>query len=56
MGPIGTMELVIILFIIILIFGATRLPQIFGGVGKGIKEFKQAVRDDDTKPGDRPKI
>lgn len=56
MGPIGITELIIILFIIILIFGATRLPQIFGGVGKGIKEFKQAVRDDDNKPGDRPKV
>ena len=35
MGPIGIWELLIILFIIILIFGATRLPQIGGGIGKG---------------------
>ena len=53
MGPIGTMELLIILFIIVLLFGASRLPQIFGGVGKGIKEFKSAMRDEETKPGDR---
>ena len=53
MGPIGTMELLIILFIIVLLFGASRLPQIFGGVGKGIKEFKTAMRDEETKPGDR---
>ena len=33
--------------------GASRLPQIFGGVGKGIKEFKSAMRDEETKPGDR---
>jgi sec-independent protein translocase protein TatA len=53
MGPIGTMELLIILFIIVLLFGASRLPQIFGGVGKGIKEFKTAMRDEENKPGDR---
>ena len=53
MGPLGTMELLIILFIIVLLFGASRLPQIFGGVGKGIKEFKSAMRDEETKPGDR---
>lgn len=53
MGPIGIWELLIILFIIILIFGANRLPQIFGGVGKGIKEFKSAIKDEDAKPGDR---
>lgn len=48
MGPIGTMELVIILFIIILIFGATRLPQIGGGIGKGIKNFKDAMKNGDS--------
>lgn len=48
MGPIGVWELLIILFIIILIFGASRLPQIFGGVGKGIKEFKHAMKDEDA--------
>ncbi|HUF22651.1 MAG TPA: twin-arginine translocase TatA/TatE family subunit [Vicinamibacterales bacterium] len=50
MGPLGVWELLIILFIIILIFGASRLPQIFGGVGKGIKEFKHAMKDEDTPP------
>jgi sec-independent protein translocase protein TatA len=45
MGPIGLPELIIILFIIILIFGASRLPDIAGGIGRGIKNFKEAVRD-----------
>lgn len=49
MGPIGIWELLIILFIIVLIFGASRLPQVFGGVGKGIKEFKSAMREEDDK-------
>ena len=40
LGPIGIPELVIILFIIVLIFGATRLPEIGRGIGKGIRNFK----------------
>jgi sec-independent protein translocase protein TatA len=55
MGPIGIWELLIILFIIILIFGASRLPQIGGGIGKGIRNFKDAMKDatSDTPPKDR---
>jgi len=45
MGPIGIWELLIILFIIVLLFGASRLPQIGGGIGKGIRNFKDAMRD-----------
>lgn len=48
MGPIGIWELLIILFIIILIFGATRLPQIGGGLGKGIKNFKDSMRESEN--------
>ena len=43
---LGVPELIIILFIIILIFGANRLPDIGRGIGKGIKNFKEAGRDD----------
>ncbi len=49
MGPIGIWELLIILFIIVLIFGATRLPQIGGGIGKGIRNFKDAMKDEDKR-------
>jgi sec-independent protein translocase protein TatA len=44
-GRVGIPELVIILFIIILIFGANRLPEIGRGIGKGIRNFKEATRD-----------
>ena len=50
-GRVGLPEMLIILFIIILIFGASRLPEIGRGIGKGIKNFKEAtkqgVREDD---------
>ncbi len=42
LGPVGIPELIIILFIIILVFGATRLPEIGRGIGKGIRNFKEA--------------
>jgi sec-independent protein translocase protein TatA len=45
MGRLGIPELLIILTIIILIFGANRLPEIGRGIGKGIKNFKSATKD-----------
>jgi sec-independent protein translocase protein TatA len=45
LGRVGLPELIIILFIIILVFGASRLPDIGRGIGKGIRNFKEATRD-----------
>jgi sec-independent protein translocase protein TatA len=42
---LGFPELIVILFIIILIFGANRLPDIGRGIGKGIRNFKDATKD-----------
>jgi len=44
-GRLGIPELVIILAIIILIFGANRLPEIGRGIGRGIKNFKESTRE-----------
>jgi sec-independent protein translocase protein TatA len=44
-GRLGIPELLIILTIIILIFGANRLPEIGRGIGKGIKNFKNATKE-----------
>lgn len=45
MGSLGLPELIIILIIIILIFGANRLPEIGRGIGRGIRNFKDATRE-----------
>jgi sec-independent protein translocase protein TatA len=45
MGSLGFPEILVILFIIILIFGANRLPEIGRGIGKGIRNFKEATRE-----------
>jgi sec-independent protein translocase protein TatA len=53
MGRIGLPEMLIILAIIILIFGANRLPEIGRGIGRGIKNFKEATREgnkDESQP------
>ena len=46
---LGIPELLVILAIIVLIFGATRLPELGKGLGKGIKNFKEATRGDGDK-------
>jgi len=45
LGKIGIPELIIILMIIILIFGANRLPEIGRGIGKGIRNFKDSTKE-----------
>jgi sec-independent protein translocase protein TatA len=44
----GPGELVLILLIVLVVFGAKRIPEIMGGIGKGIKSFKQAMNSEDT--------
>jgi len=47
-GGIGPTELIIVLFIILIIFGAGKLPEIGGALGKGIKNFKKASKEPDA--------
>lgn len=45
MFGLGASELVIILVIVVIIFGASRLPQLGKGLGEGIRNFKNSVRE-----------
>lgn len=42
---LGPWELLVIALIVLLLFGAKRLPEIAQGMGKGIREFKKAMKD-----------
>ncbi len=62
MFGLGPWELLLIFLAVLLLFGAKRLPEIAQGMGKGIKEFKKAMKDtsdeikgslDDDKPEEK---
>lgn len=53
MGRFGLPEILIILVIVILIFGANRLPELGRGIGKGIRNFKDATKNDDKDDDDK---
>jgi len=42
-GSFGTTEILLIVFVIILLFGAKRIPELFRGMGQGVREFKDAT-------------
>ena len=50
MGPFGVSELLIILLIVIIIFGASKLPQLGRGLGEGITNFKKGLKSGDDAP------
>lgn len=45
MGSIGTPEILLIFLVVLLVFGAKRIPEIARGLGHGIREFKDATKD-----------
>ena len=50
MPSLGTAELLIILLIVIAVFGAGKLANLGGALGKGVKDFKSAMQDPNAKP------
>jgi sec-independent protein translocase protein TatA len=58
LGSIGPTELLLILLIVILIFGARKLPELGKSLGEGIKNFKKAVssgKSEENRPDNNPK-
>lgn len=44
-GNLGTGEIILILLVILILFGAKKIPELAQGLGKGIREFKKAMRE-----------
>ncbi|MEY2399054.1 MAG: sec-independent protein translocase protein TatA [Actinomycetota bacterium] len=58
MFGLGTTELIIVLVVVMLVFGSSRLPKLARSLGQAQKEFKEGIKeghqeDDDKKPSDR---
>ncbi len=53
MPRIGPMELLLILGIVIVLFGSTKIPQLGRGVGEAIRNFKRGLKGDDESDADR---
>jgi len=47
MGMPGGWELILVVGIVILLFGGKKIPELAKGLGKGIKDFKKAIKEDD---------
>ncbi len=48
MGAIGPWQIAIIVILVILLFGAKKIPELMRGAGRGVKEFKDAINKDYT--------
>lgn len=52
---IGTREIILIVLVVILLFGAKKIPELMKGLGSGIKEFKDATKEEEKKATDNNK-
>ena len=46
LGEFGPMQIILVLAVILLLFGGKKIPELMKGLGSGIKEFKNAAKDD----------
>jgi sec-independent protein translocase protein TatA len=53
MFGLGTQELIIILVLVLIIFGAGKLPQVGSALGKGLRNFKSGMKDDEDEKSDK---
>ncbi len=54
-GFVGPWQIVLIVAVALLMFGGKKIPELMGGIGKGMKEFKKAIKEEDTITSDAPK-
>jgi sec-independent protein translocase protein TatA len=47
MGKLGPTEIILILAVVLLLFGGKKIPELMSGIGKGVKSFKDGMKDED---------
>ena len=47
LGIIGPPQIIIILIVVLLLFGGKKIPELMRGLGKGVKEFKEATKNEE---------
>jgi sec-independent protein translocase protein TatA len=52
----GGLELFVVLAIVFLLFGGKKIPELMKGLGSGIKNFKQAMKEDEELPSQQPQV
>jgi sec-independent protein translocase protein TatA len=53
LGMVGPYQVVIVVVLILLLFGGKKIPELMRGLGSGIKEFKDATKDDSTETSEK---
>lgn len=55
LGVMGWPQILLILGIVLLLFGGKKIPELMKGLGKGVKEFKDATKGEEEKPAEEKK-
>ena len=55
LGMIGAPQIILIIAVVLLLFGGRKIPEIMKGLGSGIKEFKNATKEDEDSPKEEKK-
>jgi sec-independent protein translocase protein TatA len=55
LGGVGMQEMLVIGLVVLVFFGAKKIPEFMKGLGKGVKEFKEGIKDVTTYPDDKDK-
>ena len=52
LGTFGVWQIALIILVVVLLFGGKKIPELMRGLGTGIKEFKDATKEEDTSKDD----
>jgi sec-independent protein translocase protein TatA len=53
LGMVGPNQMIIVLVVVLLLFGGRKIPELMRGLGRGVKEFKDGVADDEKASNDK---